>query len=217
MLLLLAPAAHAQVEHDSAPKNALWLSPVTHLSLLLAGPMTERLHLAIPVGFGRRFSESTTGVLEVTPMMTANRCDFEPSRCSKLRQLKVTLGVAWKPSPRPRGQGFFLQPRLSGTWSRETLRYRPNGRNYSLQYEDEQGFQVTLGLDVGYRAVTRGQAFFFEPLVGLGVGYSFNQRRDTVDIGAQYAFIRNSHDVVARGDRAILDLDLDLVRIGFLF
>lgn len=175
--------------------------------------MTERLHVAVPIGVGRSFSETTTGVLEVTPMLTRNSCNRESMRCDTIRQLKVTVGLAWKPAPRARGQGFFFQPRLSGMWTFDSQHFRPFGRASALTYEQEHGFQVTLGMDVGYRVVTRRSGFFFEPMLGLGMGYSVNQRRKAIDVSFQYGNPMTED----RTDRAITDLDLDLVRLGVTF
>src|SRR5215217_1156001 len=221
-LLLLAPAVHAEVDAThpppvlpaDVPKTSLWLSPVSHASLFLWSGLTqEELHVAVPIGVGRNLSDSTMAVLEVTPMFTRTTCSRESMRCASLRQLKVSLGVAWKPWPKARGQGFFIQPRLTGMWSLDTQRFRPSGRAAALTYEEEHGFQATLGLDVGYRVVARRSGFFFEPVFGLGMGYGVNQRRQPFDLSYTYGFSMADK----RSGGGVTDLNLDLLRLGITF
>lgn len=221
-LLLLASAAHAQVDvplppvgrSEPAPNTSIWLSPVSHASLFVwTGLTQEQLHVAVPVGVGRNLSDSTMAVLEVTPMFTRTTCSRESMRCASLRQLKVSLGVAWKPWPKARGQGFFIQPRLTGMWSVDTQRFRPSGRAAAFTYEEEHGFQATLGLDVGYRAVTGRSGFLFEPVFGLGMGYGVNQRRQPFDLGYTYGISLADK----RSDGAVTDVNMDLLRLGISF
>ncbi|NVJ23880.1 hypothetical protein HUW62_21875 [Myxococcus sp. AM011] len=202
------------VRSEDVPKTSIWLSPVLHaLVFLSSGLISEELHVAVPIGVGRNLSDSTMAVLEVTPMLTRTTCRRESMRCASLRQLKVSLGVAWKPWPKARGQGFFIQPRLTGMWSVDTQRFRPSGRAAALTYEEEHGFQATLGLDVGYRVVTRRSGFFFEPVFGLGMGYGVNQRRQPLDVRYTYG----SSFADKRSDGAVTDLNLDLLRLGITF
>jgi hypothetical protein len=77
----------------------------------------------------------------------------------------------------------------------------------------ETGKQLTLGFDVGYRKTAARSRAFLAPVVGVGVGYAWNQRRERLDVGALYGLPRGK----TWKDQLIVDLNLDVLRFGATF
>ncbi|SDE75111.1 hypothetical protein [Myxococcus virescens] len=225
-VLLFAGAGKAEgVEAASVPQApraeraglAIWTASFMDWGLLLVGPILGvGLNVALPVGVNVPLTETTDGVFELRPMLARTNCtnihgDAVP-RCGTLQALRATVGLAWTPWPGERGDGFFIQPKLSGMVTHQTVR----GTEIPVTAEGtrmETGGQVSLGFDVGYRKTSRRSRSFLAPVIGVGVGYSWNQQRRRVDPG--WLFARQP----ARGwkDKFIVDLNLDLLRFGATF
>ncbi|WP_375758368.1 hypothetical protein [Corallococcus exercitus] len=185
------------------PANVLWVAPAMHGFFAVMGPpMGDMVHLALPVGVNRKLSDRSDLVLEITPRFSRRRCTDDFDSCGTVRSLTLSTGVAWRPWARARGNGFFLQPKLSGMVINE--KDRPDG--------GATGGQLTLGLDLGFQKTTASN-FYLAFVFGAGVGYSWNQRRDVVDLGARYNLPWGS----SRGSGGIVDINLDLLRLGFGF
>ncbi|QSQ26441.1 hypothetical protein JY651_16570 [Pyxidicoccus parkwayensis] len=219
VLLLVATTRAEAVEplspypsQGERPAHALWVVPMVHGSLLVMGPvMGGVLHLGLPVGMNMQLSERTDLVLQVEPMYTRARCDENRGRCGTVRALKVSTGVAWTPWPQARGDGFFLQPRVDGMWSHEDD--RPEYEAGAVANRSTTGGQLTLGLDLGYRKTAPRNRGYLAVAVGAGVGYSWNQRRKEIDLGAQYGMPWGDEERTGR----ILDINMDFLRVGFSF
>lgn len=186
--------------------------------LLLIGPVLGvGLNITLPVGMNVRLTDTTDAVFELRPMLARTRCinvhGDAVSRCGTLQALRATVGLAWIPSPKAGGAGFFIQPKLSGMVTHQTVRgtevpVTPEGTRM------ETGAQVSLGFDVGYRRMNPRSRSFFAPVIGVAVGYSWNQQRDKVD--SEWLWGRRQR---ARGwqDKFIMDVNLDLLRFGVTF
>lgn len=194
------------------PAHALWTLPIAHGSLLVMGPVVAGLvHLALPVGTNLQVSDRTDLVIEVTPMYTRRRCSSDVTRCGSVRALKASTGVAWTPWPGARGDGFFIQPKLGGMLSHE--QDRPDGETEGPAGRSTTGGQLTLGLDLGFRKTAPRSRSFLAAVIGAGVGYSWNQRREEVDLGAQYGIPWGD----AKRSGRIIDINMDILRFGFTF
>jgi hypothetical protein len=192
------------------PSKVLWVAPVMHGFFAVMGPpMGDMTHLALPVGTNLQLSDQTDLVLEVTPRFTRRRCDADVDSCGTVRSLTLSTGVAWSPWARARSRGFFVQPKLSGMVINE--QDRPDAGEPANQ--STTGGQVTLGLDLGYQKTAANSNFYLAFVFGAGVGYSWNQRRDVLDVGARYNLPWGS----SRRNGGIVDLNLDILRLGFGF
>lgn len=219
LVLLLVAAARAEAAErptslapeGERPAHALWTLPITHGSLLLMGPFAGALHLALPVGTNLQLSDRSDLVIEVTPMYTRRRCSEDVGRCGTVRALKAYTGVAWTPWPGARGDGFFIQPKLGGMWSH--AQDRPEGETVGPATRSTTGGQLTFGLDLGYRKTAPRSRSFLAAVIGAGVGYSWNQRREEVDLGAQYGISWGD----AKRNGRIVDINMDILRFGFTF
>ncbi|RKH39964.1 hypothetical protein [Corallococcus llansteffanensis] len=220
LLLLTATRAQAQAMEalglrasvGEKPGQVLWIAPVVHGSFMLMGPpMAGMLHLALPVGTNLKLSDRTDLVIEVTPRFTRRRCTDDFDSCGTVRALTVSTGLAWTPWPRARGDGFFLQPKLSGMVSNE--KDRPDADEGQPANRSTTGGQLTLGLDLGYRKTTARSNFYLAAVFGAGVGYSWNQRRKELDLGAQYTVPWGEE----RRNGRIVDINMDILRLGFGF
>ncbi|MBN8227738.1 hypothetical protein JYK02_09475 [Corallococcus macrosporus] len=193
------------------PEHVLWVAPVMHGFFAVMGPpMGDMVHLALPVGLNRKLSDQSDLVLEVTPRYSRRRCGEDVDSCGTVRSLTVSTGLAWRPWARVRGNGFFLQPKLSGMVLNE--RDRPEAGEGDTTNRSSTGGQLTLGLDMGFQKTTASN-FYLAFVFGAGVGYSWNQRRDVVDLGARYNLPWGS----SRKSGGIVDINLDLLRLGFGF
>ena len=228
-VLLFAVTGRAQEEVDAplapaTPKEsradfALWTtSPFGHWGLMVFGPpMGIGLHAALPVGLNVRMSDTADWVFEVTPMFMRDSCTSfarGPERCGRVRALKASAGVAWTPWPGARGDGLFIQPRVAGMWLHDAARGTVlTGGVEPRDERREMGGQVTLGFDLGYRKTAARSRAFLAPVIGVGVGYAWNQRREAFDFGALYGLPKGRE----WKDQAIVDVSLDILRFGATF
>ncbi|WP_240359689.1 hypothetical protein [Pyxidicoccus trucidator] len=162
-------------------------------------------------------SDTTDWVFEVTPMLMRDPCSVlhgTPARCGTVRALKASVGVAWTPWPGERGDGLFIQPRVAGMWVHDAARGTElTGGVEEGDERNETGGQVTFGFDVGYRKTRARSRSFLAPVIGVGVGYAWNQRREKFDFGALYGMPSANE----WKDQRIVDLNLDILRFGATF
>ncbi|NPC69274.1 hypothetical protein HPP05_05865 [Corallococcus exiguus] len=219
-VLLLLTATQAQAVEPPEPRSsvgerpahALWISPLVTGSLLLTGPLVGgTLHVALPLGTNLQLSDQTDLVIEVTPRYARRRCTDNIGNCGTGRALTVSTGVAWTPWPRARGDGFFLQPKLSGMVSNE--KDRPDADKGEPANRSTTGGQLTLGLDLGYRKTFARTNFYLAAVFGAAVGYSWNQQRKELDLGGQYSLPWGD----TRRNGRIVDINMDILRVGFSF
>jgi len=131
-----------------------------------------------------------------------------------VRALKASAGVAWTPWPGARGDGLFIQPRVAGMWLHDAARGTVlTGGVEPRDERREMGGQVTLGFDLGYRKTAARSRAFLAPVIGVGVGYAWNQRREAFDFGALYGLPKGRE----WKDQAIVDVSLDILRFGATF
>ncbi|NMO21042.1 hypothetical protein HPC49_19535 [Pyxidicoccus fallax] len=226
-MFLLSSAGRAQgvdaplvapVPKEPRAGYALWTSSLLDWGLMLTGPfMGVGLHLALPVGLNVRRSDTTDWVFEVTPGLTSRRCiDIagDPAkRCGKTRSLEASVGLAWTPRPGARGDGLFLQPRVGGMWIRDEAGGTELQGVVDGGRRTETGGQVTLGLDIGYRKTAARSRSFLAPVVGVGVGYGWNQRRNPVRVTVMNGLRRGSE----WKDQLVVDVNLEVLRWGATF
>ncbi|WP_244224305.1 hypothetical protein [Corallococcus sicarius] len=219
-VLLLLGATQAQAVEPPGPRpfvgerpaHALWISPLVTGSLMLTGPLVGgTLHLALPLGTNLQLSDRTDLVLEVTPRYSRRRCTDDVGNCGTVRALTLSTGVAWTPWPRARGDGFFLQPKLSGMVSNE--KDRPAADEGEPAHRSTTGGQLTLGLDLGYRKTFARSNFYLAAVFGAAVGYSWNQQREELDLGGQSSLPWGD----APRNGRIVDINMDILRVGFSF
>jgi hypothetical protein len=131
-----------------------------------------------------------------------------------VRALKASAGVAWTPWPGARGDGLFIQPRVAGMWLHDAARGTVlTGGVEPRDERREMGGQVTFGFDLGYRKTAARSRAFLAPVIGVGVGYAWNQRREAFDFGALYGLPKGQE----WKDQAIVDVSLDILRFGATF
>jgi hypothetical protein len=117
----------------------------------------------------------------------------------------AAAGVAFSTGKDASHNGFFVEPKL-GVRHLETsgahsdFWFCPAGRITQVNQSDTS---LNLGLDVGYQFVWG--PVFFAPMVGASTGVCLN----CAELGAIWK--------TNRGDRLALDLNLNLLRVGFAF
>lgn len=195
-------ARQAGTKTDS-PRSAFWIQAGLPISLVWAGARANST-LYLPIGA----SFSAWGhpiALEVTPV-------YDRLGDSEVTWRSVGLITAIGPmlltGPEPL-RGFFLEPKLLVSVYRISLLLGPPPRDFPSPYVDRHFVTSTVsaGLDVGYQ-------FIWGPLYlavvgGVAVGYCHQCSRD----GFASGLITEYSD--ARTNRLALDLNLNLLRIGF--
>ena len=225
-ILLFAASGRAQgvdapltppVPEEPRAAHAIWTTSLMDWGLTLLAPfLGVGLHVALPVGLNLRLSDTTDWVFEVAPSLTREPCTNvhgDPvKRCGSYRALKGSVGIAWTPSPGARGAGLFIQPKLGGMWTQD----RARGTDFTGAEGGERretGGQVTFGFDVGYRKTAARSRSFLAPVLGVGVGYSWNQRRGRVAPNSVYLIPRATE----WKNEPIIEVNLDILRWGATF
>jgi hypothetical protein len=196
---LLAGAAWAQSD-VSERSVTLWTEPLGSVLLGSLFAANNDTYLMVPVGANVPLSHRVELVLELTPIWTRQDCE---GPCSS-RALALAVGTAWTPKPNASGGGFFLQPKLVGVLTRDT------GADDVDVWTTARG-QLSLGLDLGYRANLGRLSMAF--VLGGSVGMGWNVQESTPSIFFSLMSWPERRSV----NKPVWDLNLHLLRIGASF
>jgi hypothetical protein len=179
-----------------APSFSLWIEPLSVLTLSPYYLSQGNTFLMAPLGANVPLSPSQDLVLELTGFLSRQDCE---ARC-RTQALAVAVGTSWTVLPNSRGGGLFFQPKLLGVMARD---WREDWT--------ENGAQLSLGLDVGYR-VSRSP-YFLEFVLGASVGRGWDIPSNSQSLF--FSFL----DWPQRGreDKWVWDLNVHLVRFGVSF
>ncbi|HZI09532.1 MAG TPA: hypothetical protein VE153_04015 [Myxococcus sp.] len=191
---------------DSAPGVAVWVKPLSALTLTPVLASQGETFVMVPVGMNLPLGTRTDLVLELTPIWTRQDCE---ARCTG-RALSLAVGPSFLVAPSSPGSGFFLQPKLVGVLaqqSRETeLSVPGDPGSWS-----ETSTQLSLGLDVGYQ-LRRGP-LFLAFVLGASVGRGWNVPASSPSV----FFSLVDWPERAREDKLTWDVNLHLLRVGASF
>lgn len=210
LLLTAAPDAPATTTpvpvENPTPRTSVWVQPV---GTVLFGLFGQAVYL--PLGANVPLSEKTTLALELTPVVGSWRSIYDTSEPDRGQHWRV-LAAAGPVFSFGRGplSGPFIQPKLM-----TVLAYDPNYAYDEVRITGGVSFELQVGLDVGWQ-FTAGD-WYVAPMLGASAGYCLNCSGDSRDFVSSLITPMAREYSSQRGPRPVLNLNLNLLRIGTAF
>ncbi|HZH76684.1 MAG TPA: hypothetical protein VEY88_11665 [Archangium sp.] len=218
-MCLVGGAARAGSEGDRERETQVWLEPAWGSlgalgSLASLSSVRPFALLYVPVGVELPLGQRGALGLELSYMY--RRFVSESSGVPldhRTDVLRFSVGPVFRLSGERRHEGFFVQPLVTGTFSSryEDVHMSPNSPGARVDRWTSTVRALEAGVDVGYGF--RFGDLTLTTLIGASVGYS---SRASPDSGLVWMWIIGPG---AKPDvpRVVWNLNLDLVRVGWVF
>ncbi len=206
--LLLAASPEVPVtttpasEASPDPRYSVWVQPV---GTLLFGLYGQALYL--PLGANVPLSDKTSLAIEVTPVVGTWAYDKSWAReDARHWRMSVAAGPVFSFGSGPLS-GPFIEPKLVTIFA-----YDPDYADDEIRLKGGMSFEARVGLDLGWQF--SGGGWYVTPMIGASAGYCLNCSGDWVS-SLITPMAREYSD--KRGSRPVLNLNLNLLRIGTSF
>jgi hypothetical protein len=191
-----------QASPETERPVGLWIQPLSLMTFTPYAASQGDTFLTAPMGVHFPVSPSVDLALEATTIYVRQDCEAD---CLS-RGLSLSVGAMLLSDPR--GDGFFLQPKLTGA-----VVHDKRLAGFNVPFEEDSWSrtrgQLSLGLDVGYRK-TFGH-LFLSFVVGGSVGRGWN-------VSDQSVFFALLDWPQNRGsNKWVTDLNANLFRVGASF
>jgi hypothetical protein len=188
------------------PRAAVWVQPV---GTVLFGLFGQAMYL--PLGVNVPLAEKTSLALELTPVVGSWRSSYDTFGSDKGLHWRVLAAVGPVFSF---GQGSlsgpFIEPKLM-----TVLAYDPDYAYDEVRIKGGVSFELQAGLDVGWQFSAGG--WYFTPMLGASAGYCLNCSGDSKDFVSALITPMAREYSAQRGPRPVLNVNLNLLRIGTAF
>lgn len=214
-MCLVCGAARAGAEGDGKRGTQVWLEPTWGVVLPLfslnpRGPLPGTV-LYVPVGVNVPLGGRSSLGFELSYLNRRWISEFEGTPLDhRTDALRLSVGPVFQLSGERPYEGFFVQPLVTATF---VSRYEDVYMSYGRQVDRWKTSAVALeaGVDVGYGY--RWGNFTVTPLIGVSMGYSSRASSET---GLDWLWVLGSGPE-REGPRVVWNLNLDLLRLGWVF
>jgi hypothetical protein len=198
-VMLCTTSALAHASNERSEQGAVWVEPVGSIIMALGGGAFASLgtNLALGPNTDLAFEAAFTAGLDWYGCKSSSTGGW------------AAVGMTFRFGSQASYDGFFIQPKLRARYFSTSGSETSGGWFGCGSSVDGEDSEVGLGLDIGYQIVEG--PLFIAPILGVSFNRCFNcPGGDFLNFK-----ILGGHD--AREDGLTLGINLNLIRIGFVF